>query len=392
MAPRRTLIALAFLAYVSLGLPDAVPGVAWPAVRRELDQPLGALGLLLMTSMVGYFASSFGSGWLVARLGVGGVLAGSGALIVIGMLGYAAAPAWDVMVGFAVFAGLGAGAIDAALNVYAARHFSPRMMVWLHGCWGVGALLGPVIMTAAIGSASGGWRTGYTILAAIIGAITAGVVLTRRQWDAPVARADAAPEVAPVSLGAALRRPAVLLNALSFFVYTGLEMSIGAWCTSLLRESRGASEDAAGHAAALYWGSVMVGRFAMGGLTARVSPDRILRVVTLAVPLVLSTLVLTPSLAANQAALIALGVLVSPIFPLWTALTPRRVGADAAAHAIGVQVAAACLGMSLIPGALGLLAERSSLEVVPVAWLVIAALVLVLHEAIVAVEARRRPS
>lgn len=386
---RTALIALAFLAYVSLGLPDAVPGVAWPAVRRELDQPLGALGLLLLTAMVGYFVSSFGSGWLVQRLGVGGVLTGSGALIGVGMVGYATAPSWGVMVGFAVLAGLGAGAIDAALNVYAARHFAPRMMVWLHGCWGVGALLGPLIMTAAIGSA-GGWRAGYLVLAGIIGAITAGFVLTLRRWDDPVDTDATTTEPPPVAFTTALRQPAVLLNAALFFVYTGLEASIGAWSTSLLRESRGASEAASGTATALYWGSVMVGRFAMGVLTEKVSPDVILRVVTWAVPLVIAALAGTSSYAANVLALVVLGVLLSPIFPLWTSLTPRRLGAEVAAHAIGVQVAAACLGMAAIPSALGLLAERTGLEAVPVAWGVTALVVLGLHEAVIALERRRR--
>lgn len=385
------LTALAFLAYVSLGLPDGVPGVAWPAVRHDFAQPLSALGLILVTATVGYFASSSGSGWAVQRLGVGGVLVGSGALIVVGLLGYAHAPSWGVMVGFAVFAGLGAGAIDAALNVYAARHFAPRTMVWLHGCWGVGALLGPVIMTAAIGSAHG-WRAGYAVLAAIIGAITAGFVLTLRRWDAPAttsADAAAPAAVASLPLAAVLRRPAVRLNVALFFVYTGLEASIGAWATSLLRESRGASEATAGTAAALYWGSVMAGRFAMGALTAKVSPDHILRAVTAALPAVLVAIALARTALPTMVALMILGVLLSPIFPLWTSITPRRLGPEVATHAIGLQVAAGCLGMSVVPSALGLLAERTTLEAVPVAWAVVAFAVLALHERAIAVERAR---
>src|SRR5262245_42658285 len=146
-SPGTALLGIAFVAFVSLGLPDGVLGVAWPSMRRSFDLPLSALGALLAAAMAGYLASSFGSGVVVARLGVGSLLAWSSATMVASSLAYAMAPAWSVVVAGGVLAGLGAGAIDAGINAYAAARFPPRLVNWLHACYGVGAMLGPLVMT-----------------------------------------------------------------------------------------------------------------------------------------------------------------------------------------------------------------------------------------------------
>ncbi len=387
--PARTsllLIVLAFLAYISLGLPDAVPGVAWPAVRETYGLPISYLGQLLIVSMCGYLVASFASGWLVQRIGLGAVLVSSGTAIVIGMIGYALSPSWGVMVGMALFAGLGAGSIDAGLNVFAANRFKPRLMVWLHGCWGVGAVLGPLIMTASIANHGFGWRGGYGVLAGIIFVISLGFLFTLKQWDDGT---SAKPQAAEQSVKAefrhlrfaeVMRLPAAWLNALLFFFYTGLEVGVGAWVTSLLAEARGANEAQAGTAAAIYWASVTAGRFVIGGVANRVSSDLLLRIATIAAPVVLLLLWFPKSYGVNIGALVLLGFMVSPIFPLWTSITPRRVGADAVTHAIGLQIAAACLGMSLIPAGLGILARYAGLEIIPPALVLVAIAVLVLHE------------
>src|SRR3954462_2357819 len=185
--PGLGLLALVFVGFVSLGLPDGLLGVGWPSIRRTFDLPLDALGALLIAAMVGYTLASLSSGWVVERIGVGRLLALSCLLTASGLFGYALAPSWAVMVALGMVAGLGAGAIDAGLNGYVALQHSPRLLSWLHACFGVGAATGPAIMSAVL-EAGHPWRLGYAIVGA--GQLLLGLcfLLTRGQWqvrDAP---------------------------------------------------------------------------------------------------------------------------------------------------------------------------------------------------------------
>ena len=157
------LVVLAFLAYVSLGLPDGLLGVAWPSMRHDFSLPLDSLGLLSIAFTVGYLSSSFFAGRLVARLRLGMLLALSTFFAGGALVGYGVAPGWWVVVVLGVAAGLGGGGIDGALNIYVAANHGERMMQWLHAVYGVGATLGPVIMTLAI-SSLGSWRWGYVVV------------------------------------------------------------------------------------------------------------------------------------------------------------------------------------------------------------------------------------
>ena len=162
-ASRTGILLLAYVAFISLGLPDGLLGVGWPSIRASFALPLDALGILLIATMAGYLASSFLSGLLVSRLGVGRLLAISCALTGAGLIGYTLAPAWWVMVCLGVIAGLGAGAIDAGLNTYVAANFGEGLMQWLHASFGIGVTLGPVIMTTGLNFFNT-WRFGYTVV------------------------------------------------------------------------------------------------------------------------------------------------------------------------------------------------------------------------------------
>ncbi|HEY9232510.1 MAG TPA: MFS transporter, partial [Blastocatellia bacterium] len=197
------LIVLAYLSFVSLGLPDGLNGVAWPSIRATFNLPLDALGGLLVTFTLGYLLSSFGSGRLLAQMSVGTLLAASCLATAISLIGYALAPAWWVMVGFAALAGLGAGAVDAGLNLFAATEFSARMVNWLHACYGVGAATGPVIMTGVL-AAHQSWRRGYAIVGCWQFLLAACFGLTRKWW--PGARASEADAAAIKVEAARVRR------------------------------------------------------------------------------------------------------------------------------------------------------------------------------------------
>ena len=172
---------LAALAFVSLGLPDGLLGVAWPSIRASFGLELDALGALLVAATTGYVASSFSSGHLLGRINLGTVLAVSCGLTATALLGYASASAWLAMLALGALLGLGSGAIDAALNTYVATHHGPRMLNWLHACFGVGAASGPLVMTAVLESGST-WRRGYAIVGLAQLALAGCFVVTFRSW------------------------------------------------------------------------------------------------------------------------------------------------------------------------------------------------------------------
>jgi fucose permease len=374
------LVPLAFLAFVSLGLPDGLLGVAWPSLRRSFDRPIDQLGIILLAMMAGYLASSFGAGALLERLGVGRLLVASGLLVAAGAAAWAATPWWGLVVAGALVSGLGAGAIDAGINAFAAARFTPRVITWLHACWGLGAMIGPLVMTALLASGAG-WRWGYVLMAAALVAMSASFQLTLGLWALPGTEGGRSPRGAGGGLAEALREPSVRGTALLFFLYTGVEASAGQWAFSFLTESRGMTTAAAGFAASTYWGSIFAGRLAFGALAHYVAPARLLRLAMAGAPVAALAVSATRSGAGGFAGLFALGLLLAPIFPLMIAETPSRVGGRHASHAIGFQISAATLGFGTLPAAAGLLARHAGLETLGPFLLVASILVLVLHEA-----------
>jgi fucose permease len=375
------LLLVAVLAFVSLGLPDTVLGVAWPSVRREFHLPLSALGVLLAAAMSGYLASSFSSGPVVTRLGVGRVLLWSSALTAASALGYAVAPAWPVMVLCACLGGLGAGAIDAGINAHAALHFSPRAVTVLHAAYGVGATAGPALMTLFL-THGAGWRAGYAAIAAILAALAGGFALTLPLWPrpGPIARSGATAPPAP-RFGAVLRRPVVVLHASLFAVYAGIEATAGQWLYSLLTEARELTPATAGAWTSLYWASLTAGRILVGLTAPRLAPVALLRVAMLGALGGAALIAVAGSPGVGLAGVIALGLAAGPIYPLLIAETPGRLGAAATAHAVGLQVAAAYLGAAAWPALAGVIARSAGLEVVGPLIVVLGAVLLALHEA-----------
>jgi fucose permease len=375
---RWALTLFAFLAFASLGLPDGLLGVAWPSVRAEFSVPLSRLGHLLAAAMVGYLASSFTSGALVRQLGVGWLLFWSTLLVVASLLGYAWSAAWVLLLLAGLLAGLGAGAIDAGINAYAAQAFSPRCITWLHASYGVGATIGPLVMTAALMSGTG-WRRGYLIVGVLLTAMAVCFLMTVRWWDADSPASAPARQAGP-SIAAALAQPRVWHQALLFFVYTGLEVAAGQWSFTWLHEGRGLGMDVAGFAVSAYWASLTAGRVAFGLLAGRVGAEPILRAAIAATVLGALAMCVADGAGPSVAALALLGFAFAPIYPLMIAATPARVGREFAGHAIGFQVASAYLGAAALPGLGGWLSLRAGLGAIPVLVLAGALVLLALHE------------
>ncbi|MGC4810761.1 MFS transporter [Micromonospora sp. DT228] len=384
--PRASLLLLAYLAFVSLGLPDSLLGVGWPSIRGDFDVPTDAVGLVLTAGTVGYLTSSVLAGFTLARLGVGALLAGSTLLASLALTGYALSPVLAVLVGCALLVGLGSGAVDSGLNAYAAGAFGPRHMNWLHAFFGLGVAIGPLIMTGVL-SAGLSWRWGYGIVAAVQLALATAFALTVRAWQrgGPDAAAGAAVGAAtasavPIPIGATLRLPAVWSGTLAFALYVAIEVSAGLWAFLLLTEGRGLSAAVAGVCVSAYWGSLFVGRVVQGVVAERLGARLVLRV-SLVGMAVGAVLIAVPGPAALAVlGLVVVGFAAAPVFPLLTLTTADRVGAAHADRAIGLQVGASGIGAALVPAGLGVLISNTSVQVLGSTLVVLALALIALYE------------
>ena len=374
--PDGLLLALAFAGFVSIGLPDGLLGVAAPSMLDGFGLGPQALGALLASYTAGYLVVSLASGTILTRHGVGTVLAWSCLATGISLLGYTIAPRWAVLVACGALAGLGAGAIDAGLNTFAATRHGVRTLNWLHACYGLGTTGGPVLMGAVL-AAGHSWRPGYAIVSLGQLALAACFAATRDRW--PPAGATAAGAGLASSLRDTLGHPAVWPGAATFFAYTGIEAATGVWAYALFTESRGVSPGLAAAGVSAYWASFTLGRVGLGAIAERFAIRVFLRSCVLAILTGAAILWAAPG-AIGLAGLLLIGFGCAPIFPSLMAVTPARVGKSHAANAIGLQVCAATIGASALPAAVGIAAGRAGLEVLGPALLAAGALLLVLTE------------
>ncbi|MNY00012.1 Glucose/mannose transporter GlcP [compost metagenome] len=361
--PSLFLLIITYLGFISLGLPDSILGVVWPSVYPHFGLTAGYLGMVLTATVVGYLISSFNAGRLLQRLGVGGLLAASCALVTVSLTGFALAPAWPLFVASGVIAGLGAGAIDSGLNAYAARHFSARHMSWLHACWGVGATLGALTTTAVLARGLP-WPWTYGMLALVMAGMTTLFTLSRNTWKAGPTPPGGQPEAEvtgtaalhaePATMREAIRHPLVQAQVLVFFVYTGTEMTAASWAFTLLTQYRGLSEPIAGSAVTLFWVSLTAGRFGLGAIADRVGVPRLLSFCVTSGLLGGLIFAFAPWTPLSIAGLAMLGASLAPIYPGMMTLTPRHLG-RLADHAVGFQVGSATLGQVTLPSLGGLL-------------------------------------
>jgi fucose permease len=362
---QRLLLLIGFLAFTSLGLPDGILGIAWPSISSLFDKPLSRLAVLQIAMTLGFFISSTNAGPLITRLGVGKLLIGSNLCVALALSGYSFAPLWPLIVAATVFLGLGGGAVDAGLNAYAAERFRKEQVTMLHAFYGLGAALGPFIMREVLQSGSS-WRWGYRSILIIIIILLIIFMATRHLWKrGPAAGSGAMEEEQPVSPQRVL--PARTLTALGvalFLIYTGLEVTIGAWSFTLFSEGRGIATGTAAAWVGMFWACFTGGRFFFGLFGGRWKTRTIITLM-LSIKLAAALLLLQPWFpGAALPALPLLGFSCAPLFPFFVTLTPHVVGRSEASRLIGFQVAAASLGAASMPILVGVLIELLSLEAI----------------------------
>lgn len=360
------LLAIIYLAFISLGLPDTMLGSAWPEMHLQLAVPVSYAGIISMLIATGTVIASLTSDLLTRRLGTGRVTALSVALTAAALLGFSLAPSFWVLCLIALPYGLGAGAVDVALNNYVAIHFHARHMSWLHCFWGIGATLGPYIMGACL-TGGWGWHGGYRTVGLIQLALTACLFLTLPLWRGARAQINGASVEQTPSPGALalLRLPGVKADLLALFAYQGLEQTIGLWAASFMVMARGISAQQAATWAALFYLGMTLGRLLSGFLTLRFTDQAMVRLGQGVTALGILLTVLPLGHLALCAGLLCLGLGCAPIYPSLLHETPSNFGIALSQAVMGLLMACAYVGTTLLAPVFGLIAQNVSIRLFP---------------------------
>ena len=381
------LLPVIYLAFISLGLPDALLGSAWPSMYTELGASLSWAGIVSMIISAGTIVSALCSERLNLRLGTGGVTFLSVMLTAVALLGFSLSTSFWQLCLWAVPYGLGAGSVDAALNNYVALHYESRHMSWLHCMWGVGASIGPVIMGRAL--AGGTWQGGYRTIALLQFALTAVLLLSLRLWKRPQANVEGA-DFKPHPIPELLRRPGVPQVLLCFFCYSALEATAGMWAASYCTLVRGIDAETAARWASLFYVGITIGRGVCGFLTMKINDQNMIRLgqalIAAGVVLILAPL----GQGTLFAGLITVGLGCAPIYPSIIHETPVNFGRDVSMSMTGLQMATAYVGSCLMPPLFGLLAQYVTPMLYPWFLAVILALMFVMAESLHRRTAHRR--
>lgn len=379
------LLAVIYIAFISLGLPDAVLGAAWPTMSGDLHAPISWAGGISMTISAGTIVSALLSDRMTLRFGAGKVTAVSVALTAFALFGFSISPNYWMLLLFAIPYGLGAGGVDAALNNYVAIHYESRHMSWLHAMWGLGALLGPYIMASALG-AGHGWAWGYRTISILQVVLTAVLVLSLPLWKTRTAQ-----DTEGTTEGDGPRKPLGIRGVLAirgareilvmFFCYCALESTAMLWASSYMALGKGIDKTTAAMWGSLFCIGITVGRLASGFLTMKLSDPAMIR---LGQALVLAGIVIMllplPQHIGTIAGLMVVGLGCAPIYPCVIHSTPVYFGKDKSQAIVGMQMACAYVGSMCMPPVFGLIAQHISVNLFPWYLVVFLVLMVIMHE------------
>ena len=375
------LLAIIYIAFISLGLPDSLLGAAWPVMHEDLGAPLSYAGIISMIIAFGTVVSSLQSDRLTLWLGTGKVTAISVAMTATALLGFSASSEFWMLCLWAIPYGLGAGGVDAALNNYVALHYRSWHMSWLHCMWGVGAATGPYIMGMALEMGTG-WPAGYHIIAVMQVVLTiilfASLPLWKERKDE--VQADSGHKRKPLSLREIFRIPGAREILVAFFCYSAVEQTCGLWASSFLNLSKGISAEQAASFGAMFFIGITVGRAINGFFAMRMHDESMIRMGQVLILLGIVTVMLPAGDAVALAGLILIGLGCAPIYPCIIHSTPTHFGKDKSQAIIGVQMAAAYIGTMLMPPLFGILANHLSISLLPIYLLVLLAIMAFMHE------------
>ncbi len=375
------LLAIIYMAFISLGLPDSLLGASWPILQENLGVPLSWAGIVTMLISACTILSSLSADRVIHRFGTGLVTAVSVGLTAAALLGFSFAGEFWRLCAFAIPYGLGAGAVDAALNNYVALHYSSRHMSWLHAFWGVGVTVSPYIMSFCL-SKELGWEMGYRSVSFIQMALTAFLFFTLPLWKKAghgQAREQAAPKVLTIPQILNLKGSVCVLSA--FFCYCALESTAGLWATSYMADYRGVDADTAARFAALFYLGITLGRIANGFIADRFGDRTMIRtgILTMLSGIALVLLPVKPHFP-SLVGLVVIGLGAAPVYPCIIHSTPVNFGEENSQSMVGIQMACAYTGSLLMPPLFGLIGQYVSMGLYPVYMGLFALVMLVMTE------------
>ncbi len=373
------LLAIIYLAFISLGLPDSLLGSAWPVIHQEIQTPLSWSGVIFMIISVGTILSSLLSDRLTHRFGAGKVTAISVATTCVALFGFSVCQSFPALCLMAIPYGLGAGGVDAALNNYVALHYASRHMSWLHCMWGVGATVGPYIMGAAL-SGGLGWNAGYRIIGVIQLALTAILFVSLPLWKTADGGAERPDGNRALPLREAVALPGAKAVMLCFFCYCATEQTVGLWASSYLVNARGVDAVTAARYGSLFFLGITAGRAISGFVTMKLNDTQMVRLGQGLIAAGILLLILPLGERAALTGLIVVGLGCAPVYPSLIHATPAHFGAERSQAIIGIQMASAYVGTSLMPPLFGWLAAKTTIRLLPAYLLVLLAFMIVSHE------------
>ncbi len=373
------LLAVIYLAFISLGLPDALLGSAWPIMYPAFEVPISYAGIIAMIIAAGTVTSSLLSDRLTRVLSFGKITAISVCMTAAAMLGFSLSNSFWMLCLWAIPYGLGAGSVDATLNNYVALHYESRHMSWLHCMWGVGAMIGPYVMSFAL-TGGYGWPTGYRWIAIFQFVLTLVLAASLPMWKHRKESAAEGNAGKPLSLPQIIRIPGAKSVMICFFCYCAIEQTTGLWASSYLNLYKGVDAEIAAGFGSLFFIGITVGRALSGFLTIRFNDIQLVRTGLCIIAVGIAAMLLPIGTIPALAGLVLIGLGCAPIYPCIIHSTPTHFGPSRSQALIGVQMASAYVGTLAMPPLFGLIASTISVSLLPLYLLIILALMALTHE------------
>lgn len=357
------LLMMIYLSFISLGLPDSMLGSAWPAMNVSLNAPLWGAGLVQMLISFCTIISSLNSAKLIRRFGTGKLTAISVATTALALLGFSLAKNYAFLLLMAVPLGLGAGAVDAGLNNYVALHCEAKHMSWLHCFWGVGTIIGPMILSAVL-RVGGSWATGYHAVGLIQCAVSALLFATLGMWKRGNIQQEEYGAKA-LSVWEVLSLPGAKAGMVTFLCYCAVESTLGLWGATYISQVRGVDEATAASFGAMFYIGITVGRAISGFMAMKLLPKQMVRVGQALLALGCIFMMIPAGSTLSGIGLVVCGLGCAPIYPNIIQDTPVNYGTENSQAAIGVQMAFAYVGSTFLPSIFGALAGVDGYGLLP---------------------------
>lgn len=374
------LLIIIYISFISLGLPDAILGSAWPMIHQDLNVPVSFAGVITMIVSGGTIISSFFSEKLIRKLGTGKVTAFSVLLTAIGLLGVFLSPNFIWICLLAIPLGIGAGSVDSALNNFVALHYKAIHMNWLHCFWGIGATTGPFIMSIFL-LRENGWRLGYATIGSIQAILVVCLFLSLSLWKKFESdNSEKINDSKGIKISNLIKLPGAKPALVSFFCYCAIELTTGLWVSSYLVIINGFSAEIAAKWVSLYYLGITIGRFLAGFVSIKLNNKQMIRVgqvICIAGGVLLS---ITYSSNIQLIGLICIGLGCAPIYPAMLHDTPNRFGKESSQGIMGIQMATAYVGSTFVPPLFGVIAKFIGFEILPYFLLISMLLMLVMTE------------